>query len=71
MRKSRVRRLLVSDEDRVAGVTTLIAAAELFQRENRRKAKRLAARSIRNYLERILDQEPTRGEILRVLRKGF
>jgi hypothetical protein len=68
MAHNRVRRFLESDEDRIVTVTAVVGAAVYYQQEGGRKAGRLLTRCVRNCLRRVLDREPTREEIDRVLR---
>ena len=66
---NRISRLLESDDNKIAVVTAVVAAAQLFQQENTRQAKRLLAEAVGDCLGWVLDREPTRDEILQVLRK--
>lgn len=66
---NRVSRLFESDDNKIAVVTAVVAAAQLFQQEDTRQAKRLLAGAVRDCLQWVLDREPTRDEVLQVLRK--
>lgn len=66
---NRISRLLESDDNKIAVVTAVVAAAQLFQQEDTRQAKRLLAEAVRDCLGWVLDREPARDEVLRVLRK--
>lgn len=50
-------------------MTAVVAAAQMFQQENTRQAKRLLARAVRDCLEEVLGREPSGEEIRPVLRK--
>jgi hypothetical protein len=50
-------------------LTAVVAAPQLFQKENTRRARRLLAGAVRDYLEEVLGREPGGEQIRGVRRK--
>jgi hypothetical protein len=69
MHDNRINQLIEPDENKVTQLTAVVAAPQLFQKENTRRARRLLAGAVRDYLEEVLGREPGGEQIRGVRRK--